>query len=85
MLSKPGDATAHVEDHILLQDILIMLISCFCASILVYILHMPVFFGYLVAGIFLSQNKYIENAVQIETISRGLGVMFIMVLICSEL
>lgn len=78
VLSKPGDATAHVEDLILMQDILIMLISCFIAAVAMYLFRLPIFFGYIVAGIILTQNKFIQNAVQIETISRGLGVMFIM-------
>lgn len=78
VLSKPGDATAHMEDLALLQDLLVLTASCFVSVFLMYLFGLPSFFGYIVAGIFLSQYKAIENAVQVETISRGLGVIFIM-------
>lgn len=78
VLSKPGDATAHVEDTLLLQDLLIMLMSAFIAGVIMHHIGLPVFFGYIIAGTILSQNRMIENAVQVETISRGLGVIFIM-------
>ena len=42
------------------------------------LLRLPVFFGYITAGIIVGQYNLIQNAVQVETISRGLGVIFIM-------
>jgi Kef-type K+ transport system membrane component KefB len=41
-------------------------------------LRLPFFFGFLLAGILLGPGGFIKNAVQVETISRGLGVIFIM-------
>ncbi|KAH6581482.1 hypothetical protein BASA61_009063 [Batrachochytrium salamandrivorans] len=78
VLSKSGDTTAHVEDTRLLNDILLLLMACFtCVSVL-HLLGLPSFFGYILAGVILGPPGYIKNAVQVETISRGLGVIFIM-------
>nr|KAJ3420987.1 Transmembrane and coiled-coil domains-containing protein 3 [Polyrhizophydium stewartii] len=78
VLSKSGDATAHVEDTRLLNDILLLLVTCFACATIFHVLRMPSFFGYLLAGVLLGPPGYIKNAVQVETISRGLGVIFIM-------
>lgn len=42
------------------------------------ILRLPSFFGFIVVGIVLGQESWIKNIVQVEAISRGLGVIFIM-------
>ncbi|KAI8901742.1 Sodium/hydrogen exchanger family-domain-containing protein [Globomyces pollinis-pini] len=78
VLSKPGDATAHVEDVGLLNDLLLLMLICFAFVFIIYMFRLPSFFGYILAGIVCSTNGFIKNAVQIETISRGLGVIFIM-------
>lgn len=78
VLSKPGDFTQHVDDSQLLNDILLLLITCFIFSFLLNFLRLPFFFGFLLAGILLGPGGYIKNSVQVETISRGLGVVFIM-------
>ena len=67
VLSKPGDATAHVEDSQLMQDLLILLLVCCVGGIVMYFMGLPVFFGYIIAGTILSKNRLIENAVQVET------------------
>eukprot|EP00842_Homolaphlyctis_polyrhiza_P004773 jgi/Hompol1/5297/HPOL_000936-RA len=78
VLSKSGDATAHVEDSQLMSDILLLLLTCFACVTIFHVLSMPSFFGYILAGVLLGPPGYIKNAVQVETISRGLGVVFIM-------
>jgi Kef-type K+ transport system membrane component KefB len=78
VLAKPGDATAHIQDESLLEDIMLLLITCFIFVLIMYILNLPTFFGYIIAGIVLGQYQIIKNSVQVETISRGLGVIFIM-------
>jgi hypothetical protein len=78
VLSKPGDITEHVDDSQLLNDILLLLMTCFIFSFLLNFLRLPFFFGFLLAGILLGPGGYIKNSVQVETISRGLGVIFIM-------
>ncbi|KAI8924985.1 Sodium/hydrogen exchanger family-domain-containing protein [Entophlyctis helioformis] len=78
VLSKSGDATAHVEDARLLKDILLLLVTCFACVTLFHVIGLPSFFGYVLAGVLLGPPGYIKNVVQVETISRGLGVIFIM-------
>jgi Kef-type K+ transport system membrane component KefB len=78
VLSKPGDGTAQIEDFKLLNDLLMLLLACFVAVMVMEIVQLPTFFGYILAGIVAAQYNVIQNAVQVETISRGLGVIFIM-------
>ena len=54
------------------------MVACFIVVFITELLHLPVFFGYVTAGIIVGQYNLIHNAVQVETISRGLGVIFIM-------
>ena len=78
VLSKSGDGTAHVEDVRLLSDILLLLIVCALGMLVFHALGMPSFFAYILAGVVLGQQGLIKSDVQVETISRGLGVLFIM-------
>ncbi|KAI8903539.1 Sodium/hydrogen exchanger family-domain-containing protein [Gorgonomyces haynaldii] len=78
VLSKPGDITKYVEDSKLLNDFLLMFLFIFISSFLAHFLRLPSFFGYLCAGILLGPGGYIANEIQVETISKGLGVILIM-------
>lgn len=61
-----------------MNDLALILLSNFFGGLLVNILLLPEFFGYILAGILLGPGGYIHNEVQVETISKGLGVIFIM-------
>ncbi|KAJ8331512.1 hypothetical protein QVD99_001782 [Batrachochytrium dendrobatidis] len=84
VLSKSGDTTAHVEDTRLLNDILLLLMACFVCVTVLHLIGLPSFFGYILAGVLLGPPGYIKNAVQVETIARGLGVIFIMIFLGLE-
>ncbi|KAJ3268725.1 Transmembrane and coiled-coil domains-containing protein 3 [Terramyces sp. JEL0728] len=76
--NKLGDQTGFYEDEKLLDDFSSLLFGCFAVGLLCYILNLPTFFGFVLAGIVLSTNDLIFNIIQIETLSRGLGIIFIM-------
>jgi Kef-type K+ transport system membrane component KefB len=78
VLSKSGDITSSVEDTVFLKDIAMLLIACFLSVLVMHLLGVPLFFGYLAAGIGMSLNKLVSHIIQVETISRGLGSIFIM-------
>jgi hypothetical protein len=77
VLSKSGDITSSSEDMVLLNDISTLMIACVSMVVVMYFIRLPSFFGSVVGGIVMSQNKWIVHPVQVETISK-LGVMFIM-------
>ncbi|KAJ3225764.1 Transmembrane and coiled-coil domains-containing protein 3 [Clydaea vesicula] len=77
-LSKSSDISKYYEDTILLQDIFTVILTCFAFSYIFSLLNCPIFFGYILSGIVLGQLNLITSLIQVETISRGLGVLFIM-------
>ncbi|KAJ3308539.1 Transmembrane and coiled-coil domains-containing protein 3 [Boothiomyces sp. JEL0838] len=76
--NKLGDQTGFYEDEKLLDDFSSILFTCFVVGLLCYFLNLPTFFGFVLAGIILSSNDLIFNVIQLETLSRGLGIIFIM-------
>jgi Kef-type K+ transport system membrane component KefB len=78
VLAKSGDITMHVDDYRLLNDLLLVLLVCFGLAFGLHFVKLPTFFGYIAAGVILGPGGFLVNLVQIETISRGLGVILIM-------
>lgn len=69
-LSKPKDSTIMPADLNLLQDIVIILASCFCAGFLCNALSMPPLIGYVCAGTVCGPAGYnlIMSLVQVSTL-----------------
>ncbi|KAI8812855.1 Sodium/hydrogen exchanger family-domain-containing protein [Cladochytrium replicatum] len=78
VLSKANDITTHYEDSRLLRDIFTVLLTCFVCSFFMFLFNLPSFFGYILAGVLLGPTGTLQSVIQIETIARGLGIMFIM-------
>lgn len=53
VLTKPQDTSRHIEDLRLLNDIILLIILSYVLGILCSCVHVPPFFGYMVAGILL--------------------------------
>ncbi|KAJ3056619.1 Transmembrane and coiled-coil domains-containing protein 3 [Rhizophlyctis rosea] len=77
VLTKANDITAFYEDLQLLQDITLLLLACFVCTFAMHLLKLPIFFGYILAGVTLEYFQLVQNTIQTETIARGLGVLFL--------
>ncbi|KAJ3064338.1 Transmembrane and coiled-coil domains-containing protein 3, partial [Quaeritorhiza haematococci] len=78
VLTKANDITVIYEDGRLLNDLMLLLLACFACSYVMMIFRCPPFFGHILAGILLGPTGYIRSLIQVETIARGLGVIFMM-------
>ncbi|KAJ3293663.1 Transmembrane and coiled-coil domains-containing protein 3 [Borealophlyctis nickersoniae] len=76
VLTKANDITVMYEDARLLKDIMWLLLACFGCTYVMYLLRLPTFFGHILAGILLGPSGAIKNVIQVETIARGLGILF---------
>ncbi|KAJ3129265.1 Transmembrane and coiled-coil domains-containing protein 3 [Nowakowskiella sp. JEL0407] len=78
VMSRPSDITSNYDDPRFMKDLIILLISCFVCSYVFSFFNLPIFFGHILAGILLGTTGILRNLVQVETLARGMGVIFIM-------
>ncbi|KAJ1561471.1 Transmembrane and coiled-coil domains-containing protein 3, partial [Nowakowskiella sp. JEL0078] len=78
VMSRPSDITSNHDDPRFMHDLIILLISCFLCSYFFSFLKLPTFFGHILAGILLGTTGILRNLIQVETLARGMGVIFIM-------
>eukprot|EP01065_Artemidia_motanka_P021267 TRINITY_DN25429_c0_g1_i2.p1 TRINITY_DN25429_c0_g1~~TRINITY_DN25429_c0_g1_i2.p1 ORF type:complete len:821 (+),score=236.26 TRINITY_DN25429_c0_g1_i2:47-2464(+) len=86
VLSKPRDSSVHYEDVQLIRDLVLVVILCAIGGVAAGFLRLPLFFGYIAAGVIASptQLNVLYNIVQIETLAQygvylmlfGLGIEF---------
>ncbi|XP_022093459.1 transmembrane and coiled-coil domain-containing protein 3-like isoform X1 [Acanthaster planci] len=79
VLAKPKDTTVPLEDHHLLQDILLLSILAFLCGWMCLSLGLPTMFGYTMAGVILGSSglNLIKALVQFETLGE-FGAFFIL-------
>ncbi|KAK2167766.1 hypothetical protein LSH36_24g05021 [Paralvinella palmiformis] len=79
VLSRAKDNTLPVEDHNLIQDVVILMISSFIFGWMGTFLSLPPMFGYIVGGICVGPSglNVLKSLVQIETLGE-FGVVFIL-------
>ncbi|XP_038050623.1 transmembrane and coiled-coil domain-containing protein 3-like isoform X3 [Patiria miniata] len=79
VLAKPKDTTVPLEDHHLLQDILLMSILAFVCGWMCLSIGLPTMFGYTMAGVILGSSglNLIKALVQFETLGE-FGAFFIL-------
>ena len=72
VLAMPHDSSIHFEDKNLVVDIIIIVCTAFLFGLVSNALRLPLFFGYIAAGILLSpiEMGVLRNLVQIETLSQ---------------
>jgi Kef-type K+ transport system membrane component KefB len=77
-LTKSSDITSHYEDSRLLNDIILLLLCCLIGSYIMHLVYLPGFFGSILAGVLLGSIGAVKSLIQVETIARGFGIIFIM-------
>ncbi|RKP02675.1 hypothetical protein CXG81DRAFT_24642 [Caulochytrium protostelioides] len=85
VLSQRADPTTMMDDPVLLHDVLRLLLASWVGTIAARALGMPSVCGQLVAGSALGALGAVHSLVQVETVCRGLGNVFFMVLLGAEL
>eukprot|EP00040_Diaphanoeca_grandis_P035486 m.223331 g.223331 ORF g.223331 m.223331 type:complete len:797 (-) comp33399_c0_seq1:132-2522(-) len=78
-LIRPKDTTIMPDDLLLMNDLIVILVSCFCAGLLCSLVGLPPLVGYMLTGMGLGPAglNMMTSLVQISTIGE-LGVLFIL-------
>eukprot|EP00755_Sulcionema_specki_P038939 Sspe_Gene.111872::Locus_94034_Transcript_1_1_Confidence_1.000_Length_1626::g.111872::m.111872 len=85
VLAKPHDSSIHYEDKSLIGDVMLATCACFVGARVALTLRLPLFFGFIGAGVLLSPTELnaLKNLVQVETFSQ-FGVYFMLFLLGVE-